>query len=773
MKRTLNRNFLCRRILAKRRVGKIALAAALLASVSAFAQQPAFTPGNLVVVVEGCGVHAGTCTSVLFGTGTATLNSSTGGYGDNQAAPLTLFQYAPTGTASVSFVNSLVLPQTGSGANLPVSSEYGSSSEGSLQLSGAGQYLTLMGYGINAATFDAAYPPGFTADPYGAAPSGALAQSGSLTGKSYTAIPRVVTLIDANGNVNSSTALYNVFDTNNPRSIYTANGSTAYVSGQGSGSDLTGGVFFTAVGAPNTTPTPITGGDANSGTIAQDTRTVQIVNNTLLVSVDTKEGSGSNRSYIGTLGAAGTPPTTTVGPPVELIGFGNSGGTGKVTIGTGAGSIGNNLNAGMAINLSPVNYFFASPSVLYVADSGHPKNDSNGDTDSNGSANIGNGGLQKWVNSKSDGTGTWSLKYTLYQGLNLVNNGGASGTTGLYGLAGVVNGSTVQLYATNYTLNDLDTTFLYGITDTLSNTTPPGTSLAFTLLDTAPADSNFKGVSFAPSIPAGDVEVTSVPSGLAFTSAGSGCAPGSYTTPITLAWTPSSSCQLSVASPQNGPLGVQYVFSQWQDSNPSLTDTVTAPSTTATYTPTFQTQYELTTSASPAAGGTVTPASGSFYAAGSMVGVQATANAGYQFAGFSGGALSGSTNPQNVTMNGPANVVANFTALAPAIAASAGARTVISTSSVQMGITLTNGGLGSATNAQIASITPITLTSGSGTISVASGTGVDLGTIAASGGQASTSVTFNWPSTATRATFTVNITADGGYSSSNTFTVLR
>jgi hypothetical protein len=117
----------------------------------AFAQEnPVFTPGDLVVVVEGCGVHGGTCTSVPNGTGTGAGNSSVGGYGDNEAAPLTLFQYAPNGTASASYVNSLVLPQSGSGANLPVSGEYGSSSEGGLQLDGTGRYLTLMGYGIDA-----------------------------------------------------------------------------------------------------------------------------------------------------------------------------------------------------------------------------------------------------------------------------------------------------------------------------------------------------------------------------------------------------------------------------------------------------------------------------------------------------------------------------------------------------------------------------------------------------------------------------------------------
>ena len=163
-----------------RRIASFAfvLLAATELGTCAFAQQtPYFVPGNLVVAVEGCGVQAGTCTSVPNGTGTGSGNSSSGGYGDNQAGPLTLFQYTPSGTSSATYVNSLVLPQTVSGANLPVSGEYGSSSEGTLQLSGAGQYLTIAAYGINAATFDA------TPTAYGAAPSNALAQSGSLTGR--------------------------------------------------------------------------------------------------------------------------------------------------------------------------------------------------------------------------------------------------------------------------------------------------------------------------------------------------------------------------------------------------------------------------------------------------------------------------------------------------------------------------------------------------------------------------------------------------------------
>src|SRR5262249_10238714 len=157
---------------------------------------------------------------------------------------------------------------------------------------------------------------------------------------------------------------------------------------------------------------------------------------------------------------------------------------------------------------------------------------------------------------RADGTGTWNLAYTLWRGLPLVANSNSSGTSGLYGLAGQVSAGAVQLYATNSTLADLDATFLYSITDSLSFTTASqAASETFTQIAAAPRDSNFKGVSFAPSIPAGAVEITSVPSGLAFTSSGTGCAPGTYTTPQTPVWTPTSTCALSVATPQSGPPG--------------------------------------------------------------------------------------------------------------------------------------------------------------------------------------------------------------------------
>jgi hypothetical protein len=65
--------------------------------------------------------------------------------------------------------------------------------------------------------------------------------------------------------------------------------------------------------------------------------------------------------------------------------------------------------------------------------------------------------------------------------------------------------------------------------------------------------------------------------------------------------------------------------------------------------------------ASPTAGGTISPAS-SWRNSGSVVSVSAAANSGYVFSGFTG-ALTGTTTPQNLTMNGPKSVTANFAVL--------------------------------------------------------------------------------------------------------------
>jgi hypothetical protein len=151
------------------------------------------------------------------------------------------------------------------------------------------------------------------------------------------------------------------------------------------------------------------------------------------------------------------------------------------------------------VYLSPEQFFYANPSTLYIADSGSPKNGSNG-------AGLGEGGIQKWVNSSPDGTGTWTLEYDMVDGLGLTSqfnanssNPSAPGITGLFGLTGEVVGDQVELFATTYGLNELSTSELVEVTDTIPNIDyTVGDSEAFNVLYTSQADTLIRGVAFAP-----------------------------------------------------------------------------------------------------------------------------------------------------------------------------------------------------------------------------------------------------------------------------------
>lgn len=448
-----------------------------------------FTPGDLVVSVEGNGGGtAGGGSSATGNTGGASAI-----YLDNQAAPLMLYEFKTTGSNQTP-VAMLALPQSAAGGNHAVSGEYGSSSEGTLHLTNDGHQLVIAGYGVNAAAYNSTY------DPNGSGT--ALAQSCSLSSCGSAAVPRVIATIDAKGAVNSSTALYDVFNHNNPRAVASADGKSFYISGQGD-HDASGGVFYVS-GLGASTATPISGINTASkkhGAYAQDSRDVQIVNNTLTVGVDSSEGTAS-KGYdidrIGTLGTPGTLPTTQLDTqPAALPGI-----DGFITLANGNGNSVNHSAGGAW--LSPENFFFANSTTLYIADSGIPKNGSKG----TGSDGPSNGGLQKW----SLVGGNWELDYTLDANLNLVDyltatcavstaslTVNADCTTGLFGLTGKVIGDSVELFATTATLGDDNASYLYGIIDGLNYTTAAqAAGESFTMLAAAPADANFKGVAFAP-----------------------------------------------------------------------------------------------------------------------------------------------------------------------------------------------------------------------------------------------------------------------------------
>lgn len=156
------------------------------------------------------------------------------------------------------------------------------------------------------------------------------------------------------------------------------------------------------------------------------------------------------------------------------------------------------------------------------------------------------------------------------------------------------------------------------------------------------------------------VQMNSNPSGMAFNVSGTGCSPGSSTTPVTLGWSSGASCTITVNSPQ-GSTDTRYAFQSWSDGSASNPRTIVASAGNPSYTMQFATEHRLTRTVSPAGAGAITGFDG-FHTAGSTPSLSVSANSGYQFAGWSG-AATGSANPVTITMDGPKAITANFNLL--------------------------------------------------------------------------------------------------------------
>jgi hypothetical protein len=88
-------------------------------------------------------------------------------------------------------------------------------------------------------------------------------------------------------------------------------------------------------------------------------------------------------------------------------------------------------------------------------------------------------------------------------------------------------------------------------------------------------------------------------------------------------------------------------------------------------------------------------------------------------------------------------------------------------------IVIRNAGAGGATNVQIVSITGIATVAGSGAVTLASNLPQATGTIPPNQ-ETGLNLIFNWPATATRVRFTVNLSSnDGAYTGSTTLTLFR
>ncbi len=432
----------------------LAAAAALFALATPALAQTAFTPGDLVVSTYG--VDGG------YQNGTLQATSI-----DGVPTPISLEEFTTTTNGTPVMIDTL--PTTDSGNNFGIVGEYGSSSEANIQLTANGQDLLIGGYQADAAIAGTGLGTG---NYYSNEEGTALAQS------TDTAVPRMIAVIGANGVANTSTQFNDIYSENNPRSVWSANGSLLYVSGQGSSTDQ--GIYTiqegnnTVTGSP--APTPI------SANTSLDTRVVSAYNGNLYYSIDVKTKATGIFEYSGI--PTGVAVATQLTPA--------------------SGLSGNSEN--ITVNYSPDGFYFANTTTLYVADTGKAKN-----------KGIGDGGIQKWSLVGS----TWDLDYTLTPTNFLQNYNDSSNTStnvsgnvqdgqsGFESVTGQVVNGTVDLYAVSYTVGDSDADGLYAIADNLSATSENGET--FTELATAPGIGNvtsltaqggevFKAVSFAPAV---------------------------------------------------------------------------------------------------------------------------------------------------------------------------------------------------------------------------------------------------------------------------------
>jgi autotransporter-associated beta strand protein len=434
------------------------------------AAQSLFTQGDIVVSIYGDAGNSG--------------SSSASTIEDGQPTPITLDEFTPTISADADATTPIVaytLPTSdgvGGSSNVGVVGEYGSSSEGTLQLSGNND-----GYIAPSAS--------------GNSNDLALAQAPDND------VPRVAVLVDANGNVNSSTQLNDVYDQENIRGVYSANGSSVYVSGQTQSNytPATQGIFYTYTGndvaESGTAPTQIYSStavrDVQEYTYIPSGSSTPVTN--LYFSVDAKAITSGDVSpgETGIFEYSGTPTTAPGSAPIAIT-------TPTATM----------LVNGVSetVNLSPEGFFFANSTTLYVADTGSPKQ--------GGKNAISDGGIQKWTENTT--TGVWTLDYTITgtvaaagvtptagQFVNPANTAKATtGQSGFEAITGEVVGTgptaVVDIFAVSYTLGDDDPDGLYGVVDNLDSTTEAGGETALELAS-APGGVggyDYKGVSFAP-----------------------------------------------------------------------------------------------------------------------------------------------------------------------------------------------------------------------------------------------------------------------------------
>lgn len=330
----------------------------------------AFTSGNLVVYRVGNGSGS------LLNTGN----------------PVFLDEF----TSSGALVQSIALPTLVNGANRRLIASGTATSEGQISRSADGRFILATGY-------DAPTP------------------TTGLAGTTATAVNRVVARVDAAGNVDTSTALTDGSDTNNPRGATSADGTTIWFTGGA------GGIRATTFGTAGTS--------TQLSTTVTNLRSTAIFNGQLYVS--TSSGSAVRVGTVGT----GTP--TTSGQTISnLPGFPTAG--------------------------SPNGYFFAdlSPSVagvdtLYVAE----------DT-------TGGGQIQKYSLVSGNWTANGTITASAVRGLTGIQNGGNVTLYGTTGGSGATGGGSLYSFTDTTGYNATVSGTVSTIATAATNTAFRGVALA-------------------------------------------------------------------------------------------------------------------------------------------------------------------------------------------------------------------------------------------------------------------------------------------------------
>jgi len=256
------------------------------------------------------------------------------------------------------------------------------------------------------------------------------------------------------------------------------------------------------------------------------------------------------------------------------------------------------------------------------------------------------------------------------------------------------------------------------------------------------------------------------PAGLGFT-IDSG--PTVYTAPHTFQFAPTTTHTVNWTPVQDTAPGTQYTFTNWLDGSLANPRTFVIPSVDVNFIGNFKTQYQLTTSVSPTGGGSIT--AGGFFDPQTQVSISAAPAAGFVFSGFSGD-LSGTANPQSVTLSVPRNVTANFTPLVPvSLSAAVTNKALVSPGVRFYDIQISNQGPGNAFGVGITQL-PLSTLSGTGTVTNMTSLPIAVGDIAA-GSSKTVRVTLGVPATVTRFRLGENGTLQNSQHQVATFSLLQ